>query len=806
MDYLPIPIDADAHANVAFFVPATTCYNPEQFFSLPSEEGQGDILDLVEKGLSNTTDTKSACAFLQKWLFFCFLAQVLGCSVKTADFYKSSDHSLHPRTLKEMLKKWCKDEKQLATSDPPKYKEQYWRTSIAIDYARRFVSKHLSLERMDRQHGTDTALLKEVLQPPHTDIPSTLTLSLAILGEIVQRERPPFQFPQTDRDSFWNPQNTEETSWGYSLYTREMLLKNKWCPTQVRRIEATSHGNIVVYYRCHMKPPQPSGKHEKCNAEACAAEPATGPPFREVHMQCQTPSKPRTCNIPEEKLCSIIRAGGIPMVIHRYGEVQPEVQSYDLQRDGHLTPTFGAISHAWSQGIVDCGRDSRGGNDRHMLLCQVESAQRTMNKLFQHLQAAGKREENIPFWIDVLCMPRSPDVRGAAINQLKCIFSKAAGIVIWDANLLKEKKILNIIELNMRIRASEYSRRMWTMLEAILAKEIYVQLNDATVSLGEIITARDEARREREHGQYYVWQAGHPFSSAIYQLRLYSQQHKTTTNPIQLAWEAVQFRTLSQPEDETIILACILGLDVAAIEAIGTLPGQQRMGTKDLAVRRMVRFLDLLTKIPGLGVPPGIIFLPGPRLRDPNIPETKEFGWAPRSWCSKQDHSYPIFRPLTPESYIMKDGLLVKFPGLLLSCPSNPVKHSMFWTCVQQSMHKWYKITTDMEDKEWQAFYEAEIFAKKDTRPSIILSEDSTRGKWQVGLLVRDKDDGTLAGNIRWVEVLCRLWVRLETNVNVIKGQVDSFHRNDGCMMFADRLEQDQKWCIAGGYEDQRAR
>ena len=805
MDYLPIPIDSDAHANVGFYVPMSICYNPEQFFNLPSEEIQVDILTLVEKGLPKTTDEKSACAFLQKWLFFCFLAQVLGNSVMTDDFFKSSDHSLHTLPLKELLRRWHSDEQRLATSDPYRYKEQYWRTSIAIDYARRFVSKHLSLERMDRQQDTDTTLLKEVLQPPHTLIPSTLTLSFAILGEIVQQERPAYQLPLRDRDSFWNPQNTEELSWGYSKYTRDLLLENNWCPTQVRRIEATSGGNIIVYYRSHMKPPRTSGNHGQCNAKACLAEVAAAAPLGEAHMMCKSPKSPRYCDISEKRLCTIIRSGKIPMVTLRFGQEQPEVEAYDLERAGNL-PTFGAISHTWSQGIVDCGRDSRGGNDRRMLLCQVDFAQQTMNKLFSAGHRARKHEGNIPFWIDVLCMPRSPDVRGAAINQLKCIFSNAQGVVIWDSNLQKEKKIQNMIELNMRIRASEYSRRMWTMLEAILAKEIYVQLHDGIVSLNEIIAAREVARKDPEHEQYHVWEAGHPFSSAIWQLRIHVREGKTKTNPIQLAWEAVQFRTLSQPEDETVILACILGLDVAAIEAISTLPGQQSMDKTDLAVRRMVRFLDLLSKTPGLGVPSGIIFLPGPHLRDHNLPETKEFGWAPRSWLSKQDRSYPIFRPLNPESSIMKDGLLVRFPGLLLNCPSTPVSRSIFWICVQQSMHKWYKITTDMKDKDWETFYEAEICTKELTRPSIILSEDSTRGKWQVGVLVRDKDDGILAGNIRWVEVLRRLWVRLETNVNVNKEQVDSFHRNDGCTVFADRLEQNQKWCIAGGYEDQRAR
>lgn len=110
-----------------------------------------------------------------------------------------------------------------------------------------------------------------------------------------------------------------------------------------------------------------------------------------------------------------------------------------------------------------------------------------------------------------------------------------------------------------------------------------------------------------------------------------------------------------------------------------------------------------------------------------------------------------------------------------------------------------------MEGKEWEAFSDAEVFAKKSANPSIILSQDMTRGKWQIGLLVRDKDKGILAGNIRWVEVLCRLWVRLKMNVNVIKECVDDFHRKHDCTVFADRLDQNQKWCVAGGYKDQEA-
>lgn len=113
---------------------------------------------------------------------------------------------------------------------------------------------------------------------------------------------------------------------------------------------------------------------------------------------------------------------------------------------------------------------------------------------------------------------------------------------------------------------------------------------------------------------------------------------------MQLAWEAVQFRTLSRPEDETTIIASILGLNVTPIEDNRALPDQKNMHREVVAANRMATFLDLLTKTQGLGVPSGIIFLPRPQSNDIDLPKTKAFGWAPRSWLSEQDHSFSIFR------------------------------------------------------------------------------------------------------------------------------------------------------------------
>jgi hypothetical protein len=50
------------------------------------------------------------------------------------------------------------------------------------------------------------------------------------------------------------------------------------------------------------------------------------------------------------------------------------------------------------------------------------------------------RPANIPFYVDVLCMPKQPTNGAAAINQLKHIYSKAPAVLVWDKNLLERPK------------------------------------------------------------------------------------------------------------------------------------------------------------------------------------------------------------------------------------------------------------------------------------------------------------------------------------------------------------------------------
>ena len=127
-----------------------------------------------------------------------------------------------------------------------------------------------------------------------------------------------------------------------------------------------------------------------------------------------------------------------------------------------------------------------------------------------------------------------------------------------------------------------------------------------------------------------IWKAGYPFSQPTWELRNEPEYRVHRT------WLAVQFRLVTVPQDEALIIASVLGLDVTKIQAIEVrqLDGT-RQSDQQVAARRMVKLLDLIDQTPSLGVPSGIIFLP-PSPFPEDVAEAKGYSWAPSTWLMKQ--------------------------------------------------------------------------------------------------------------------------------------------------------------------------
>ncbi|KAK9774070.1 putative Heterokaryon incompatibility domain-containing protein [Seiridium cardinale] len=802
MDHLPKPIDGK-RPEIPFEAEARI-YRPPDFIALPKKYGYDDLDQLIEHGLHKDMDPKLANAFLQEWLWFALLSRVLDKDVDSRDFLNHHIRTLHTadKILEKKIMAWKAGSRHHdSNGEHPCVHApgRYIQASHALAVARRFVSKHLSYAPQDDDDGRPGPTRREddgasdKTNEAHEAVDNRISLSIAILGEILQRERPPppSGAPLPDREEFWQDPSLESKRWGYSKYCREQLQANKWCMGEIRRIESTMYGVCEVYYSSSMKPPR-GFDHSSCDMDHCNAP--LSPTLGHVEGYCAGNCGP-ALGFDDNDIAQVLRDNKTPLVTFDSARGRLVLHEFDLK--SNPPKSFGALSHAWDDVILGIGSDARGGNDRRLLQCRAKKMQNDFNKLINK-DGSTSRDENVPFYVDVLCYPRQVGAQPIALNQMRQVYSKASEVLVWDRELLRSQKLSDakMIEMNVKIRLGNWTKSLWTLFEAVLAKRINVALSDGILTFEELRKARHDAKSDLFHDYHHVYRAGHPLSEPVYHLRKLDQADDPKYRA-QRVWEAVQFQKIDRVENEAPILAALMKLDINGLDTGDPrVPNGDRSRQEycnDLASRRMVKLLELMNQTEEIGIPSGLIFMPSERLRSKAVPQTKHFGWAARTWLTRQAHPRSLIQPMRATAITHTNGLLVKFPGIILHCPESPLQHGRFWVPVTHTMQKWFKVT---------AYPEVEDIASWWQRTSgrcdlmIVLSEAETSDQGAIGLLVKGK--GTLSnGQIRWVDVLCRVWIRLETDREFIRLLSNSFREFPDRAMFGTKLA-DQDWCVDG--------
>lgn len=133
-------------------------------------------------------------------------------------------------------------------------------------------------------------------------------------------------------------------------------------------------------------------------------------------------------------------------------------------------------------------------------------------------------------------------------------------------------------------------------------------------------------------------------------------------------WCAVQWRETTKAADESICLATLFRLD----------PGLLLSYDGELKDLRMPLLLKMLAR-----VPPGIIFLPGPRLQEPGM------GWGPQTWLTKNNGKGTQIEHFLREDQLvplLEDGsLLVRYPGFVLAQAPRVTRNPLLLTTVDLS-------------------------------------------------------------------------------------------------------------------------
>ncbi|KAI0694778.1 hypothetical protein C8Q76DRAFT_573425, partial [Earliella scabrosa] len=255
-----------------------------------------------------------------------------------------------------------------------------------------------------------------------------------------------------------------------------------------------------------------------------------------------------------------------------------------------------AISHVWADGL---GSTTETG----LPICQIS-------------RIAGYARQLVPdgaFWVDSLCVPEKKDLRKSAIRLMAETYRRADAVVVFDDGIRSLcTSTAPIKEITFRIQTSAWMQRIWTLQEAVLARELHFEFADGLFPDSRLSDAWATSMKPVPSSlgiQNSQWSSGrHQFRQVVYLLGR---------------------RTTSKPEDETVAVAALMDVNVS------------KLLDQEGADARMRVFLTEFKTLPV-----DIIF--GSQISSARLP-FPGFRWAPRTLTNTVTGAWTGLAQCTPE-------------------------------------------------------------------------------------------------------------------------------------------------------------
>lgn len=387
--------------------------------------------------------------FLQSWLFFGLLETVIQLpqnrNLILGDFLSEDRGSIDTKRLSGYLEEWRNHEVDMKDD----HTIRMIRTQVALDRAREVVRDHCS---MDGQHYR-----KQQIHPE-------LCLSLMVLGETLSNAKSKIVEKLGCNIRGWYGDATE--GWGSpECLLEKMKNTGGWCPGTLRvlrgQLKSMATSLLAASYS-HDAEILKQRSHINCNdAHPCQHTPVDGHgKYQRRHTpQCPNAKECRSIGPLIEDILTTIEGDNYPLLSYD-GELGT-VTVHSCEPHQH----YATISHVWADGY--------GNPDKNELWqCQLNFFQ----NLFRELPG-GKHRGKLYFWIDTLAVPvgrskRERELRDRAIKKIHDIYNKARYTIVVDDALTQMGQGTTYEGAAMRILASGWMRRLWTLQEAYVSRRL----------------------------------------------------------------------------------------------------------------------------------------------------------------------------------------------------------------------------------------------------------------------------------------------------------------------------------------------
>lgn len=761
MDHLPKITNSTENPPVQCLCTIDESFNP-YVIGYPEQKGwkltRGEAI-IREDGVIPTAP--EIAAFLQEWLFFGVLSDVL----RIANLHVKFEHFVCPSTLKE--KERFEDSKLVVSTVALRHYIDVWQSlekNADVTRCRHSQSQVLPVlsvvENFFRNHF-------DYARPP-MDLDRDLLLSILILAETLKNAAmyiwrlPPREYPLR-AVGFFRRENLLETR----------MLEAGRCKSEVTMLHELLD-NTGLYIAASIPWPKThlQRAHDGCTKTECFAFQVDDEDYKTTHANdCADPETCPSVSVATEKAATTLENGKIPLVKVNVTDEGHE----NIELEVSFDKPYVAISHVWSHGL--------GNVDRNALPhCQLLRLRRIASDLWR-LRDANTNSEDIPYiWIDTLCIPRGKEFlpyRKLAIIKLAETFSQATKVLALDAELCQSPVDCFRAELATRVLCSGWMRRLWTLQESVMTEKfgspncqkLCIQIREGPVALNSLL----------EIGLYTVYYSEKAIQSVFSR---FPQQFDRVDNFSTLS-HALEYRTTSKRTDEAVCLASILGLDVRSVVDAG-----------DTAEVKMCAFYKQISEYPA-----EILFHRGKRLGSDG------YRWAPCSFLSSGSSQSAIFRSDFSNVCRLDDkGLHGRFPGYIITDIKHPESNGnhfhfvdpdnpeMLWRLMPESISSTFLESTEEFLKEQERRREFDDIVSSSEIVGLIINPEA-RPRQDI-VLVKAEDKDCLGGD-DGAEIRGRYMCRASLFPVQVNGRTrEDLLRREGVRLSARKMSNLKRWCV----------
>jgi len=357
------------------------------------------------------------------------------------------------------------------------------------------------------------------------------------------------------------------------------MKARNWCPSRISSI--ANSGNTPLSYIASLLPSYQTASHpcnpRKCLTRPLAVEAMTGDHRRDCERDCSI------VTVKERRIIDMWKAGGIPgLPSHQVNDdYLKEVEIVDCNRR-----PFVAISHVWSHGL--------GNNSKNELpSCQVNFLYKAVRKV------AG---DDAILWIDTLSVPIEEDAKRIAISKLREVYTDASKVLVIDRDLMQVGS--DQTERILQLFGSEWQRRLWTLQEGRLARDLLILFKDSAVPVSELMATAPVPQLKRTNSEIFDF-----FLLLKGDLRIRFSGESKDPLRFQALVADLAPRSVTVKSDKPICLATLLGLELRDFHPYPTMVDIYRSFSK---------------------IPQDLMFLIQPRLQVPGLT------WAPSTFLETE--------------------------------------------------------------------------------------------------------------------------------------------------------------------------